>query len=499
MRILRLVVLWLGAWSLASSLSAQDLLPSRFEKELPGRFANCTGYPVGEAGIILIAENELGSAGSETVDVELISPGFESMWKVQLELPVRRELLHSQTRDSILFLLFKSVIRGRSQLQLLAIDALTGKSRTYQGPSTLATISTFLVTSREAILGGSNRRKAWCYRIDLQSGEGGELRMSDLKRSTVADLDLAPDETTTEVLITGSPSGKVKTARLLTLPFGESPQDETVIEPSTGENILRGRVCQLKNGDRMIVGTYAKPLKSGSQGMFLARIKEGEGADVKLYSFTEFEHFFDYLPPKSEARVKRKIRRREEAGDELTLYYQLRVHDLIEMDNRIILVAEAYYAQYHTEWRTTTNFVNGRWVTTRTSYQVFDGWNTTHAVVAAFNQEGEKLWDYCIKIGILTFNPGPRMRIATTGPYEAEAAVLNFTMVTKYKIEPARVQPLGMQGIATGNEGDRIKWSYANDIAWLFDDTFISWGIQRIKNTETRERRLVFYLNKIEF
>ena len=63
------------------------------------------------------------------------------------------------------------------------------------------------------------------------------------------------------------------------------------------------------------------------------------------------------------------------------------------------------------------------------------------------------------------------------------------------------VEELKSEPIETGHEGDKTKWSSSNIDHW-YDDTFIVYGSQKIKNktdNKVDRKRKVYFISRVRF
>nr|GFC77119.1 hypothetical protein [Tanacetum cinerariifolium] len=125
---------------------------------------------------------------------------------------------------------------------------------------------------------------------------------------------------------------------------------------------------------------------------------------LKFYDFRRLRHFFDYLGPGKEARLRDRTDRRE--ADELSplrWHYRLLLHELLpRADGGYTLVAEVYYPRY--------NYNNLSYAPALSNYsnlsvpyytgaysnvagRAFVGIRTTHVLVCGFDRRGSLLWD----------------------------------------------------------------------------------------------------------
>jgi hypothetical protein len=172
---------------------------------------------------------------------------------------------------------------------------------------------------------------------------------------------------------------------------------------------------------RLLAGTYGLRDLRYAQGLFATDLTPRAAAAatgrpaLRFYDFKRFRHFFDYLNPTHEARLRGRAARREaRAASPLHWHYHLLLHEMLRQpDGGYTLVAEVYTPQY--------SYANGGGlplspyaVTGRNSYNAaggltpygsygsnrsFAGFRTTHVLVCGFDKRGNLQWDNTFVVG----------------------------------------------------------------------------------------------------
>jgi len=220
---------------------------------------------------------------------------------------------------------------------------------------------------------------------------------------------------------------------------------------------------------------------------------------TKFYNFSEFTNFYINAYSINTLKLKKKVARQKNKGKEITFEYDLLFHDVIVRDSNYIVIAEAYYPEYHTQFYTTYDYY-GRPITI--TYQIFDGYRYTSALIACFNDKGDLQWEYSLKIwDILSYNLSERVKVL----FDEQDIVLAYA-------NEGNITSIVIRGnqIISGRENYPIETNYPNDklitdfnssLEYWYDNYFISYGYQKIKNfrEDVPNKRQVFYFNKIAF
>lgn len=261
----------------------------------------------------------------------------------------------------------------------------------------------------------------------------------------------------------------------------------------------------ISNNKYVFTGTYSKSSRHSSEGMFFSIVNGGEVEKINFYNFTDLDNFLKYLPERKQEKLEKKKAKKEKHGKELVLRYYLAPHNIIQTNDGYIYLAEAYYPTYRTETYTTTSYVNGSPVTTTQTRQVFDGYQYTHAFLAKFNKDGEKLWDQSFKMW-MAYKPFYVKRFINIAEKEQNAVKLVFASGNrihskKIDFDGKVVKDQESDEIETNNEGDKTRASFSN-ISYWYDNYFLAYGSQKIKNKtddDVARKRKVFFINKIKF
>jgi len=276
------------------------------------------------------------------------------------------------------------------------------------------------------------------------------------------------------------------------------------LKSNPSKDLIDGKVMQINESEKIFIGTYSKILKnrknsSGmAHGMCFSLIVDNKQEFVKYYDFQDFKNFYKTVFGKYN---KKKVDRKKRRGKESALGYSLLVHDeIIIQNNEYIMVAEAYYPEYRTY--TTYDAKTGQ----STTHYVFIGYRYTHAVIAAFDKDGELLWDNVFEIMNIryVFSLRERVKVLKNGEGEEVVLVYNYGGRLHSKVIQGSevIEKKQSTEIEAKNSRDKVKGDWDSDMEYWYDDYFIAWGYQRIKNKQKgkgKRKRHVFYFTKIEY
>jgi hypothetical protein len=271
------------------------------------------------------------------------------------------------------------------------------------------------------------------------------------------------------------------------------------------------KMAAVSDSQRYIIGTYNNKtsgyranaannaFNEGSNGFFISRLHHNQQEFIKFYNFSQLKNFYNAFNERNAVRLKKKAIRKAASGNEVSHDYQVLLHDIIIINNELIMIGELYYPEYHSVTYTSYD-VYGRPVTS--SYTVFDGYRYTNAIVAAFGLNGELLWDNTFEIwNIISNNIDEKVQVL----FDGEDVVLTYSsegeIASKIISGNQVVENKSYTKIQSNYIDDKLISDYNSDMEYWYGHYFITYGYQKIKNTsnDKRNRRTVFYFNKIAF
>jgi hypothetical protein len=442
--------------------------------------------PLGKEGLLLIGADRSASAFT----FSRYDTDFRPTWTRDFEAPDRAALVDTWVDGGAAWLLLH---RGRqTDFGLVRVDLATGEP-TWQAvdPGVKAhSFDALLVRGKDLYVAAIE--SGW----DILRGGRGSLVHVDLpsKRAEMVDLmgAVGSDRAWLSRLVS-TPDGvgvtvAVDEKRHRTLYVvgldGAKTKPPLVVAPGDLDdtNLLTGVAIPTGGERSLVVGTWANSARGwGSQGMYLAGFEGTTRSWLAYHSFTEFQHFFDYLPDKLRERIARRVERKQAQSDDVDLGYLLDLHAPMVLGDRVVLVAEAYYPEYHTYTTTQTTTVNGVTTTTTTTHQVFDGWRYTHAAVAAFDLQGALLWDASLPIGNV-LSPTVREQVAVS--LAGDHIEMMYCVAGKVYVATADGNAMHGEKVSQrleAEEDETIKTSWDSHAAWWYDDWFLLWGFERVE------------------
>ena len=518
--------------------------------EIPAKYdADFNLVPVGKDGIVLFNATDEVVKGLTSWDFTRYNTDFkeEETKKIAVPRTLSFDRYYYDSKENMIYVLFTSssnirgVSKNKGDLAIVRYNVSDRSIKIFNGEiDEVYTITGFGVNNEIAYIGGYNllsngktclkqmmcycglgipmflgvmdyKRHPILYTIDTKNNSSKLLPFEIGGSSRVTNIDNNTNSNLTDVLI----SNKLDRKNYFSIINEyENLNLKNTIKISTNNEyeIPNGKICTLNKDEKIILGTYSvrknKSIFStnkftddnNSAGVYFAKIENNQQKFIKFHSFTKFKTFFDFLSDRTKQKTQKKIEKSKAKGIELSYSYKLLVHDIINKGDEYIMVAEAYYPQYHTDCYWTYDSYGHP---TQQCYSVFDGWRYTHAIVAGFDKQGELLWDNCFEIqDILSPYLKERVKVMLDGDNitlvysfggNINSKTINGNTVVSDK-ETTKVQ--------TNYANDEVKENFRSDMDFWYDNYFIAYGFEKIKNDNLKgkdRKRTVFYFNKISF
>jgi len=239
-----------------------------------------------------------------------------------------------------------------------------------------------------------------------------------------------------------------------------------------------------------------------SVGLFFVPLEGSADQSLRLFPFRGFKR----LLGATARRLAQSGRSNPPVDDKGNIAFRVLLHDLpYKTGNEIVIVGETYFPEYEYDQRVQQYYLpysyygyypgfydrGGRWI--------FKGFRYEYALVAAFDPTGNLLWENSFEASdILDKQLVKRINLLA---YDGEIVMVYahegrvfYRVIQEDQILVDRESfPIELP-----SPGDRAREHYATNMARWYDNFFIVWGRQTIRNTDGRSRT-VFYCNKIAF
>jgi len=242
---------------------------------------------------------------------------------------------------------------------------------------------------------------------------------------------------------------------------------------------------------------YAETSILEAAGMYFLKIEKNIIKPIRFINFLEFNNIHKYLNKREISKIK-KIEE-DRTKKDFSLNYLLVEHEIMQVNDKLIMVAEAFYPEYRVISDMSYDYYGRMSPTSRT---IFEGYRYTNAFVLCLDEEGNTKWNQLFDIwNILTMEIKERVSIMP----------LKDDLLMSYNDDGEIIYKI-MNDTTTVSDIENLKveMSYANDkamsnlsanIDYWYGNYYLIYGVQTIKNNSlaNRSKRTVFYMNKVSF
>ena len=497
---------------------AQEDQPGTVEKllrvEIPVKSDNETYrlLPCGPSGVMLFFKS------LETVQ-DSLSKWYFSFYDVHLKLAWVKAVPLSGTLEyragtfsgDTLFLLFQPSEKEKKPDFLMLRIALAKPSfigNTGRMPKNLK-FSGFEVGSGKAFLGF--QAPGWPAVVQILDLGSGISRTIQLTSDTVSSIaDMAEDPLTGNFLVAFKKEISKTGSEFFVGRYSSSGDRlaEVLVSTISPEREIRTlQLCPRDRDELLILGTYGsrthgksssrKETQAESTGFYFTRIVDGRQDHISFINFLDLKNSSNLLGEQDVMTLKKKSLKKSGSDHEFSIDFNILLHPVLFHKDQILFLAETYYPEYHAENFTDFDFYGQPFVNT---YNVFDGYRFSNAIITCFNDDGKLLWDNTLEIrNLISFQLDPKVQVYLSGDEVVLAYQSEGKIGSKILRGPDVVEKLDFSAVEMSSEEDKLLSETKSRLASWYGNFFLSYGYQEIKNITDGNKRMVFYFTKIRF
>ncbi len=493
---------WVGQAQKKKDRDTSNLIvqPNRIEFSVnrnSGDFTIINGEKDG-LGVVVESFNKVGREYEWTfikVNTEL-----EEVWRRNFQVNVSSSMLGYEYSDGKYYVLVSASQYRTEEMEVFEIDeqgTVTSFEITTVFPVTL---EYFEVIGETILLGGTVNQRPVIITYNVNEQKPKVLPGFYENRNEILDIIIDDDEEMFTVVLLEKMVTKQYTTRARTFTSEGLLVQDIVVTPGERRNLIDASSTTFDSGIQLMAGAHSRKSTSYSKGLYLAKFNNGRQQFIKYHQYADLENFFGHLNRKKEQRIKRRIEKRNSLGKKNKFNYRLVVHDILQREDGVnILVGEAYYPRYSNSSTYNNPYFNSR------GYTGFLGYKYTHAIVVAFDSEGEILWDHSFKIrDVLTYHLD---KFVAVSAHENQIVLMYLEdneIRSKVVAELEVVEGHTFNPLKLINEDEEVK-SRDPEIEGLepwYDDSFYAYGIHSVTknaNSVFGTSRKIFYINKIRY
>jgi len=454
-------------------------------------------------GLLVVQETENRAEDGYNWSFYSLDTTLSERWTRILSIGYDSHLLGTEYHDGKYYLLFNASRYHSEDLILYEIDAETGDHEKMEINTVFPVQLTFFeVLGSNVIFGGYTNYRPVLLTFDLEEKKPRVVPGFYDNNSDIIDIIIDDDAEMFTVIQQERMRNRKYTIRTKTFTSSGDIIQSNFVQPGEKKNLIDGASTTFYGGFQYVAGTYSKKATQYSKGLYLAKFVNGRQQFVKYHDYSDLDNFFGFMNDRREQRIKDRIARKKSKGKKAQFSYRLVVHDMIQRDGQYLLIAEAYYPRYSTY---SSGFYNYGWGGSSRYNPNFMGYKYTHAVVVAFDRNGNIIWDNSFEVN------------------DVESYSLDeFVVVSNYDdktvlmyLEENEIRSKVIQGneIIEGKTFSPVKLAFTEDevknrnpevegLKPWFGRTMYAFGEQRIRNEAGaggRINRMVFYINKIQY
>lgn len=497
-----------------SDLFSQADPPLRIEIDTKSDEANYQVLPCGQDGALMFYQTTLTEDDYNFWIFVLHNKFLQEAWKIDVPIYENMKFANYLLKDNFIYLFYFDTEKKKSDTynyQLLKVELSQGRYELFSGllPDN-STFAYFEITGNLLLVGlNLKENKAGLYSYNFDTKE--TTVVNEVLDKFASFEGIFPDtlKKTYSVIFNIYASKTEYYLDLMEFGMNNEILSTTRITPESGKKLNTGKITTLDEGAKLLFGTYdfvkgANADKKDyfvkeSSGFYTVNLSDGQELKTRYHNFLDFENMTGYLKSKEYQDAKKKLEKNEDKEGKYSVDYDLLLHDIYEHDSLFYFVGEAFYEDYHTVTSTYYDYY-GRAVPV--SYSVFDGYRFFNAFVSCFDYEGNKVWDNGMEIfNILSFDLKKRVNVF----FEKEDIILSYNRDGKISAKiingPEVVEGVESFEIETQYGNDKIVSDTKSEMMHWYDNYFIAFGFQTIKNNSltNRNKRTVFYINKVAF
>lgn len=515
----------------------------RVETEIESENNNFNVIPFGEKGILQFSRtNESIKAKQKKCSLKFYSINLKELWSKEIIIDKRMNFLNYDFDDDNFYILLfdKHFKKSKNNIQIISLninekkisianskiseDVIFDHFKIYNKIAFLGgkikpkkskrILQTFLSFTLLPVIAGVNvvKYQPALFKIDLATGENTKISKKFKGQTFVQSMQKSVNDNNLYAVYKNFIPKNKNALFINTLKNNLNNFEEIKLtSPDNKRKLNDAKILSLNSDKKLIIGTYnndvkgkkANPVFNGFQeksiGLFITTLKNNKPEYLKFYNFSDLKNFYSNYSRNKALKIKGKAKLKKSKGKELEYDYDLLMHDIVKKNDKYYLLTELYYPKYHTERYYYYDYYgrpNTRY------YTVFDGYNYTNAILTSFDEAGNLLWDKSFNMQkMISFELKKRLELFFDQDVPIIVYAYNNSISYKIFSDDPEIQDNGQTDIESLYENDKVLSDYNEDIKYWYENYFICFGYQKIKNRnyKGKTRRSVFYLNKISF
>ncbi len=494
--------------------------PARYEREQKNNDSEFIVVPLGENGITLVRSKEKYREGKQLWEITKLNTDLKEDWQLEIEIENRLRLVGYETRDRLMYLLYRAGDHDASDLTLFTIDLQSQEIKRYGIKLELSfKVTHFSALASSIILGGYVSRDPALLLYDCFTENSKIVPGFFISDTELLDLRVNSNNTFNTVIVDRGSKDK-KQLIFKTFDATGALLMEDLIPIDRERTILSGITSTLLNDELLVTGTWTQGNAKQATGIYTLMVDPFEDQPITYYDFGQLNHFLDYQSPRRVDKLKKKSQEANANGDIPYLKIYASPMKLEEKPEGFALLTEVYSPSTSMNsspyWNNFNNpyyggsyygnnpFMNRYY---RAPYQYNNVGPVTeakalHSSVVVFDRQGKMIEDYGLTLddkhangmeqaADFIFNKGK-----VTLAYKKEKEIM---LVSSDEEDEIKSDTLSVK-LNSDQEIIRNETITNSSVRFWYHNHFFVSGYHSVKATTRKSEdpnRYVFYINKI--
>jgi hypothetical protein len=489
--------------------------PMRLELEARPNTEPYQLVPLAEKGfLVLFKSNEFEDRNNRKWNFAFYNANMDLQWEFIRSILRNHEYgAYATYGNEISLLFFDPRTSSESNLQILTFNPESKQHNIVEGSiDRRFDLMRFSRHKNYCYLGMNSKNACKAYNIHVHSGDLQTLELNPDGGTYIENINI--DTLANEVVILTSLRNERRRNALFLHRFNENAVEksfEPVLKNENRKMVTSAQHLVIDENRSIVLGSFTsnpprrgsssfEPEGNTSNGFYKVLIDRRDKTPLAaFYNFGDLTNIDNYIRGTIAEKRQRSLRRWFQRKKSATLEYHLVMHNIKKHAGSFLLAGEAFSPDYRTVTTVAYDYY-GRPVPR--TYSVFDGYRYSHAVVVAFDENGQLLWDNGMEmINVKTFDLSPKLVMHNEDNDLVMAYNHDGKIAWKFIREKKTVTNISYANIETKYSKDRVNNEQSSQLIPWYEHYFLATGYQTIINNylPSQNRRNVFYINKIVF
>ena len=454
---------------------AQEI--KRAELDLNDDLYYAMASPVNEYGLLCQQYAEKKSNLKGNCQLDFYSSDLIKLETELLTIEARCNAAVLYRKDEKIYTLYTT---KSNRFTLVTADLKTFKTTQISGaiPSNTS-IFQFIVLGNYAYLRAMVGKQTPLLQINLATGRLEEfpIRIKDTRERmlTLKDIQVLNNELL--LFIRSDVDSRTVDLYLSKYDIEGKPIKAINLTKKISEKIISVKTSNI-DGKIILSGTYSKTTDDYSQGIFFAELLQDEVVNFKPYNFLHLKTPPAYLSQKEQSALVRKSGHLEEKNTELLMNTLMVIHAAEKSNNGYIIVGEMYTANY---WGNIVSYLYNQ------------------AILLKLSTSGELIWDENLKMDLgldYGYNVSELVSVTENPAGDISMAFVNKNVIISKSVNSSGKVIKEKKVDLNALNNNKTKRTFSTVEHW-YSNYYIASGFLKNASAETKEKKNVFFLNKI--